>query len=238
MQVYARWLDWLLPERCPRCAGPSARGLCTACRGSLPRLGRTCRRCGLPWPPPRCPAETHAWSLEAVVAPFGFGPPLDGLIHEAKFRGGRSMARALGLVLAEALQAHGADVDAVIPVPLHPVRLRARGYNQADEIARPIAQRLRVPIVVAGITRVRPTDAQSALGAPERRRNLHGAFAITCTVPHGRYALVDDVITTGATINALATVLRTAGAGHVHAWAIARALPPGAARPDQELPNT
>ncbi|MGI9257939.1 MAG: ComF family protein [Gammaproteobacteria bacterium] len=146
-------------------------------------------------------------------------------IHALKFASRRNLGRALGLILAKYLQSgFDIDVDAVIPIPLHTRRLRERGYNQALEIARPVAASLRLPLRIAGIRRIVATEPLAELDADSRRRNVAGAFSITRNVEGLRIAIVDDVLTTGATANALAAELLEAGAEHVEAWAVARAL--------------
>jgi ComF family protein len=115
------------------------------------------------------------------------------------------------------------NTDAIVPVPLHPRRLRQRTFNQADEIARPLARAIRVPLIVRGIHRHRHTEAQTALSRAARLAGPAQAFAVSNRSLRGlTIAVVDDVITTGATVNALAAALRAAGAQSVVAWAVAR----------------
>jgi ComF family protein len=151
-------------------------------------------------------------------------PPLNHYVHELKYRGGRSLGRALALLLVERLAAARPAVDALVPVPLHARRLRERGYNQAVEIARTTASELQVPLLVRGVRRTHARKPQSGLTADERHANVAGAFSVTRALTGLRVAIVDDVITTGATANALATELQRAGAARVEAWAIARTL--------------
>ena len=137
------------------------------------------------------------------------------------------MGRALGQLLAKVVENRGLSetVDALIPVPLHRRRLRERGFNQAFEIARPIATAAGLPLLIRGIHRCANTRPQSLLAAHERRRNLRGAFQTGRRFDGMDVAVIDDVITTGATVNALAASLRDAGAGEIHAWALARVEP-------------
>jgi len=137
------------------------------------------------------------------------------------------MGRALGLVLAEHLNARSEapHPDALLAVPLHKRRLIERGYNQALEIARALSAELGIPLLRAGAQRRQATQPQSALGAAQRARNMAGVFRVTRDFGGLSIVLVDDVITTGATINSLARTLHRAGAREVQAWAVARALP-------------
>ncbi len=115
-------------------------------------------------------------------------------------------------------------IDGLVAVPLHRRRLLERGYNQALEIARPVAAELKLPLLIAGITRSLPTQPQSELDVHERHTSVAGVFSVSRKL-HGRnVAIVDDVITTGATVNSLAGALRLAGATQIQAWAVARTL--------------
>jgi ComF family protein len=143
-------------------------------------------------------------------------------VQALKFHGVRALGRAFGLLLTDELERRTASVDALIPVPLHSSRLRERGYNQAAEIARIPAARLRIPLHLRGIRRVRATAAQATLDLLDRNVNVAGAFMVEHDYTGLRVALVDDVITTGATVNALAAATRSSGAVSVSAWAIAR----------------
>jgi ComF family protein len=227
LMVYRSMLGWLFPTRCLICAHSSASGLCEGCRQRLAWMGPACRRCGLAIPVRACPARGTGWALDSVLTPLRFAAPVVPLLHAAKFAARRDIARALGEILADTLATRAARVDAAVAMPLHSSRWRARGYNQAVEIARPVARRLGLPLWIAGIERVRSTVPQAGLGAAARRGNLQGAFRVSRRLPACRLAVIDDVLTTGATANALAACLRAAGAVEVHAWAVARVHAPG-----------
>jgi ComF family protein len=222
--VYRDWLDWILPEYCPRCRMRSERGFCRACRADFARVARPCPRCGLAQPVSACPGRDARWQLDAVVAPFTYTDPLRTQLQDLKFHGARSIGRAMGLLLAEELVGHTA-VDAVVAVPLHRQRLITRGYNQADEIARTLARELGIR-TGRDVRRLRPTAEQARLGASERAANVRGAFSVSRDYGALRVAIVDDVMTTGATLNALATALRAGGARSIVGWSIARTLAP------------
>lgn len=154
-----------------------------------------------------------------------YAPPWDRLIVQFKFHGAVDLADVLSLRLAEALPADEATgVDIVLPMPLSPQRLATRGYNQAWELARRVARRHRCDASAASLQRPLHRDPQAGLGRAERRRNLRGVFA----VPHPehlegrRVALVDDVMTTGATLAEAAQALLDAGAASVQGWVLAR----------------
>ncbi len=217
----------LFPEVCPRCRGATERGFCAGCRGDFAVVTNACKRCGLPRPVMHCPQRDKPWQVDSIFAPYSYCMPLHHHVQALKFNRARKLGRALGLLLAESLEPHSGGIDALVPVPMHPHRVRLRGYNQAVEIARSLAAELAIPLLIRGIRRRSAAPPQTALDARHRLKNLEGAFSIERPVEGLRLAIVDDVITTGATINALARSLQAAGAGMPDAWAVARTLSPG-----------
>ena len=226
-RVGGRLSDLLFPPACLVCGEPGqpGRDLCPACAAALPWLENACRGCALPLPATEpggalCGACGQGRSpLTEVHAAFLYAAPMDGLLRLFKFHGDL----AAGRLLAQLMHAPLAAVErpqALVPVPLHLSRLRRRGYDQALELARPLARALRLPML-AGLRRTRATAAQSELDAAARRRNLRAAFAARGTLP-AHVALVDDVMTTGATLQAAARALRRAGVARVDAWVCAR----------------
>ena len=231
MKIGSSWLDralaGLLPELCQGCGGPADAGFCVVCLALIRGVGDACPDCGLERPVARCPRPDRGWRIASVTAPFRYESTLDRHIQTMKFRPSRPMGRALGLLLVQSLENRGliGDVDALVPVPLHRRRLVERGFNQAFEIARPVAAASGLPLLIRGVHRRANTRPQSLLAAHERYRNLRGAFTVRRNLKDLNVAIVDDVITTGATANALAASLRDAGAGEVRAWALARVAP-------------
>lgn len=221
-------MDAALPSRCVLCGarGHGKLSLCTACAAEMPRNEVCCTRCALPLAAPaalcgRC--QKHAPPWDAAWVPFRYAWPLAPL--EARFKFGADLAagRTLSALWAGALPPAELP-QAVVPVPLHQSRLRRRGYNQALELARPVAQYLGVPLLRDALRRVRATGAQTDLNAIQRRRNVRGAFAVSaaaCLPAH--VAISDDVFTTGATLGECARVLKRAGVTRVDVWALARA---------------
>jgi ComF family protein len=151
---------------------------------------------------------------------------LDKLIQRFKFDGDLAAGRLLGELLADYLAAAGDKPDCIVPVPLHPSRLKERGFNQAVELARPVNRRLKIPVRLDLCERVRATEVQSKLDAAERKKNLRDAFAVKRSVDGLHLALLDDVVTTGVTVETLARVLRDSGAKAVTVWSVARASSP------------
>jgi ComF family protein len=171
-----------------------------------------------------------SWRVDAVVAPFSYAPPLDDYLQELKYRGGRLLGRALALLLAPAVVELHRSVDAVVAVPLHRARLLERGYNQAQEIVRTLAPTLGMPALERRITRRVSTAAQAGKGARLRRADVAGAFRVARDLTGKSVAIVDDVVTTGATVNALAAELRAAGATRCVVLAVARTPEPAQGR--------
>jgi ComF family protein len=150
--------------------------------------------------------------------------PVDQLVLALKFAGRLPPGRLLGELLAESVAvACTKHPDVLVPVPLHPARLRERGFNQAMEIARPVSHALGVPVSTRACRRIRATAPQSDLKGKARRRNVRGAFIADEHVAGLHVAVIDDVYTTGSTIAAVTAALRSAGAARVDAWCVARA---------------
>ena len=225
-----RLLRVVLPLRCLLCGDRGSRGrdLCAGCARDLALNTPCCPRCALPLetPAPLCgecverePPFAAAW------APFRYEHPLDLLESRFKFRGDLAAGRVLSsLMIERACGAGPRRPDAIVPVPLHLSRLRERGYNQALELAKPLARAFGIALEPDLLRRVRATIAQTGLDAIARRRNLRDAFAVSerPAMP-AHVALLDDVMTTGTTVRACARALRRAGVGRVDVWALARA---------------
>lgn len=226
----ARALRLVLPPRCLLCGavGADGRDLCAGCAGDFALNAVCCPRCALPLqaPAPLCgeclkqePPFASAWT------PFRYEHPLDLLEARFKFRADLAAGRVLSALMIKRAAADAPMLpELLIPVPLHTARLRERGYNQALELAEPLARALAISLRADWLLRTRATPPQTGLDAKTRRRNLRGAFAVAAgaTLPE-HVALVDDVMTTGATLRECARVLRAAGVARVDVWALARA---------------
>lgn len=177
----------------------------------MPGIGGTlCGRC-LSSPP----------GYDRTIALWAYSFPADRLVHALKYHARLQLAGWLARQLARRVNTWP---DLIIPVPLHPSRVVERGFNQAHEIARALSQSTAVPLLASGVRRLRPTPAQAGLAPKARARNVRGAFRCELAL-HGRtVALVDDVMTTGATLDELARVLKRAGAARVTNCVVARTL--------------
>jgi ComF family protein len=213
---------------CFLCRGEARSLLCEACDADLPRLpSPRCPRCALASPGGsvcgRCLAQPPHY--DATVAALSYDFPADALIHAFKFRGELAFASFFsGLLLQEI--ASGPAVNLVVPVPLSAKRLRERGYNQAVELARPLAAAARAPLELVLCERTGDAPPQTELPWAERGRNVRGAFRCTRSLIGASVAVVDDVMTTGATLDEIASTLKTAGALRVVNWVVARTSPP------------
>jgi ComF family protein len=218
----------LLTQDCLLCGASSgASPLCPACEADLPHLpAPCCPRCALPVPGGevcgRCLAKPPGYDL--TLAAFRYAFPLDKLVQSFKYGHRLALGSYFGRQLA-ALPG-SACADLIIPVPLHPLRLRARGFNQALELARPVSKAWRIPIDRQSCRRIRHTPAQADLPWRERAGNVRGAFQCATDFTGQRLLLVDDVMTTGASLDELARVVRLRGAERVTLLVVARALPP------------
>lgn len=209
-------LDLLFP---PRCVGCRRRGavLCAAC-------GNSCRLV-----PPSANAEQHrrlaSPFLVSTAGAYIFEGALREAIHTLKYEKRTRIAEPLGELLARYLIAQSLHIDAIVPVPLHPERLRKRGFNQAALLAQSLARQTKLPLLTTEIVRVRQTAQQADLSRQQRRANVRDAFTWAAAVPPpARVLVIDDVLTTGATVEAVAAALCRAGAHEVHALTLARGL--------------
>ena len=211
---------------CYLCRGGSAGALCAPCSAELPYLaGQRCPRCSLPGTAGavcgRCLGEPPAF--DATIAVFAYEFPADVLVQGLKFRSELALARLLADALcAEVRAAFAGAVELIVPVPLHDLRLRERGYNQSMEIARCLASSLGVPLAADACVRVRNTAAQLDLPLKARRENVRGAFSCRRALDGKTVAVVDDVMTTGATLGEVALTLKKFGAAQVVNWVVAR----------------
>jgi ComF family protein len=219
----------LIAPSCLLCAGPSEGALlCTSCDADLPHLAGAhrslCDTCTLPITSGnRCGAcLTHPPAYDHVCAPYTYAFPADALVQGLKYRSMLAIAPLFGNALASNLDERP---DVIIPMPLADARLRVRGFNQAQEIARHVANITGVPLLPRACRKVRDTAPQAALPWKERAKNVHKAFVCDEDFSGKHVAVVDDVMTTGATLNELARNLKLAGATRVTGLIVARTLP-------------
>ena len=241
----------LIPQYCLLCgtsvAGTHDLPMCEPCCSELPILGETCLCCANPLEKRLerlADLRNHSALMQTrlcgqclhkpphfddSIAFFPYSAPFDHLIQAAKFAGKLAIAQLLGRLFIQQLL-NTPDLitkrpDGLLPVPLHPERLKARGYNQAHEIARPVSKALQRPILDTLVQRTVATPPQSSLTRKQRQKNLQGAFHVVGKPSQQHVVIIDDVMTSGATANALALQLKHAGVQRVSVWCICRAVP-------------
>jgi ComF family protein len=220
-----RVLNTVLPQDCQLCGKPNAGDLlCSACLADLPRLpNEHCPICALPTPGSNVCGEClrHPPHFDATHATFAYAFPLDQLVQAFKY--GHQLA--LSSLFATQMQSTTAlNADVMIALPLSTERLRERGFNQAVEIARPLARANNVPLDLHSTFRIANTVAQASLPWKQRRANIHHAFECRADLSGKHIVVVDDVMTTGATLDEFARTLKLHGAASVTNWVFARTL--------------
>jgi len=218
----------LFPPLCVLCRCAINDGYwCAGCRRDLKSVPVQCPRCAAPVEVAGIPCgacQTSPPAFDSTLAACRYMAPVAQLIHGLKYQGRLTQVPALAQLLVDTAAGLTDPPEALVPVPLHSRRLRHRGFNQALELAKVIGQELGIPVLAEAAIRSRHTPAQAELAASKRKRNVHGAFAIrpgTRLPPN--LAVVDDVMTTGSTANALAACLRDAGSVRIQVWVVARA---------------
>jgi len=226
-----------LPQRCELCVAAAGGALlCAGCAAALLRLPAACPVCALPAPEGAvcgaCLTHPPPWALTIAALVYAF--PADRLLQQLKYGGRLALADWAGDALAVAVRAslagrrEPARPDRIVALPLAAARQRERGFNQAREIAVRVARAVALP-QADPLRRVACGVPQAALSWTERAKNVRGAFVARGDVRGARIALVDDVMTTGATLAEAARTLSRAGAAHVECWVVARTLRPGQA---------
>lgn len=203
--------------------------ICAECFADLPRNSHCCYRCGEHFEIAvssvqlcgRCLSKPPYF--DATLAPFLHQGAMRYLITELKFNHQYKNARVLAALLAHHVSQTAERPDCIVPVPLHPNRYRQRGFNQSIELARHLSKLLAIPVDMYSCTRNRDTAHQTGLPAKQRHKNIQRAFSIERQIPYRHVAIVDDVMTTGATASALASALKHHGVSRVDAWICARA---------------
>ena len=160
--------------------------------------------------------------FDKTIALFFYQAPIERFIIELKFNKKLIYAKLLGTLMVEYLKNQHTLPECIIPVPLHRKRLQERGYNQALEIARPLAKQLKIPLLTTACRRIKPTSAQLHLPASARRRNVKGAFRVDEGFSFKHVAIVDDVVTTASTVAELSKILKQAGVQMIEVWCCAR----------------
>ncbi len=229
------WINYiqfkLLPGCCLLCGTLSGvqQDLCSACRSKLPVNNHHCRSCAQPLPLSiqdgslcgRCQKKPP--SFDYCFAPFRYQDELTSLHHNFKFHHKLAAGRLMADLMCEQLAVPSRRLPRLlIPAPLHARRLRERGFNQAQELARILSTQLSIPVDSHTLYRTRNTTAQSSLPKKERQQNIRNAFALTAKIDASHIAIIDDVMTTGLTVNEIAKILRASAVSMIEIWVFAR----------------
>jgi ComF family protein len=221
-------LDFLFPQKCLGC-GKEGNLICRACLHHLtPIVHPICPRCGRPQSSSiLCPA-CNLWpvGIDCIRSPLRFEGLTRQIIHQFKYKNLRSLALPLAVILKDYLVREPLPVEVVMPVPLHPRRLRERGYNQSALLAREVSLQVNLPFIASDLRRIKYIEPQvRTRSALERQQNVKNAFDCPHTSQPGKAVLlIDDVATSGATLNACALALKSAGSGPVYGLVLARDL--------------
>ena len=228
-----RLLRAMLPSACALCGGHAGEAVCTACERAYVLPVDRCPSCANPVGAPdrgrHCGAcLAAAPAFDATMAACDYAAPLDSVVLQLKFGAQLALAPWMARALRDTVERSGLALPEVLcPVPLGPARLVERGFNQALEVARPLAGALRLPLAPRLLQRVRETQAQSGAAPGERKKNVRGAFGVDVAFGvHGRHVgVVDDVMSSGHTLDEVAAVLKRAGAARVTNLVFARTPP-------------
>ena len=220
------FLDLIFPPRCIGC-GKYGRFFCDSCLASLPYLAPPfCKKCGRPVPEAGlchyCLAERM--SIDVIRSPFRFSSPIREAVHALKYRGLTAVSPVLASLIGEWLRENPLSGDVIVPVPLHPKRLRERGFNQSRLLAQKLSELIQIPLSEGSLIRVKNTMAQARTpNAEKRRENVYGAFkCLDSALTGAKVILFDDVCTTGSTLDSCARALKEAGVKEVLGLTLAR----------------
>lgn len=227
IDICTKFAQTLLPQRCLLCGASSGNSpFCAACQNDLPRHTMpACPVCALPTPQNEVCGQClkHPPSFDASHAAFTYSFPVDALLKTLKYRGLLTVADIMAQELTRQLQ-NRPPPDLLIPMPLHPQRLQERGFNQAVEIARKLAQQNGCLLSLGSVIRTRHGEPQASLPLAQRAKNVKGIFATTQDLRGKSVWMVDDIMTSGASLNELAKTLKKAGAAKVECVVAARTL--------------
>jgi ComF family protein len=218
-------------QHCLLCASPETNNhaVCTACLNELPwHPTSSCPQCGLSSSGVVCGSCLNSPpDFDATKAVFLYAYPIDAMMLRYKYGNNLNLGDTFAEFLAEKTALD--NIDLIIPMPMHPQRLKERGFNQALEIAKVLnklfPKNTREKLDYKSVVRQTLTPPQASLPLKERVKNIKGAFKVNANLAGKRIAIIDDVMTTGASLNELAKTLKKAGASHVECWVIARTLP-------------
>jgi ComF family protein len=201
-------------------------GFCVGCYQDLPHISQSCLRCGLAVSAERqCACKDEDWPFSVCIAACAYAFPVDALISQLKNQHKLSVSKPLGLLIAHQIKRQQIALpELLIPVPTSTPRLQQRGFNQALEIAKVVGKQLSIPVDYTSVNRNKNSSVQKNLNKQQRSQNVDSAFLLSKPISVKHVAIIDDVITTGATTKAIAYLLRENGIKDIQSWAVARTL--------------
>ncbi|MFT4058897.1 MAG: ComF family protein [Legionella sp.] len=228
-KLYSVTQSLRLPSICTLCNQfhKGKHAVCTSCIALLPILGPACKHCAHPLPDTahlicgHCIKKTPYFDYTMIQ--YRFEEPLRSLLHTFKYQNGLYLSSFLSHLILQAITNQTELPQCLLPVPMYPQRLQARGFNQAAVLTKILARKLQIPYDLNSCQKKRNTAAQASLNREQRQKNLRHAF-VTQKLPYQHIALIDDLLTTGATTNELAYTLKQAGVARVDVWCCARTL--------------
>lgn len=232
MQLIKHLYNFIFPPTCTLCKQASKRELelCFACEKNLPFMTFNCTRCAEPLPPTSVNNLTCGSCLknpppfDQIKSLFLYQEPIDQWIMQLKFHENLTYAHTFGTLMSNYFGNGNYDFNCIIPVPLHRSRLKQRGFNQALEIARPISKALHIPLEFKSCIRIKNTDAQSQLSFDARTSNIKKAFAVNKKFKAKSVLVIDDVMTTGNTLQEFCKTLKQNGVEWITVWVCARTV--------------
>ena len=203
--------------------------ICIACHEFLTPIPSACMPCALPLPPGNFMTCGECIKnkpyVDHTIAPYAFEEPLRTLLHDYKYKHGLYLISFLAQLIIKNLPPEALHTECMIPIPMHPNRLRQRGFNQAAELTKVIGEYLNIPYHLSSCQKTIQTKPQAGLNAEQRHRNLLNVFS-TESISYQHVTLIDDLLTTGSTVNELAKTFKKNGVAHVNVWCCARVLEP------------
>lgn len=229
MDIWTNFKQILLAKPdCIACKShpPEKSGFCSGCYYDLPHIQQSCLQCGVAVSAEnQCACKDEEWPFTVCIAACAYAFPVDALISQLKNQASLAISEPLGLLIAQQIIRQRIVLpDLLLPVPSHVDRLKVRGFNQAVEIAKVVGKALSIPVDSVALQRGKLSSAQKKLGRQQRQLNVDNAFSLSKTITAKRVAIIDDVITTGATTKAIAYLLREHGVNDIQSWAVARTL--------------
>ncbi len=228
-RTFKQITDWLFPPQCTHCqqhTGGAKLGYCSQCYADLPFIEHSCQQCGQPFSGlsdhcGKCLSSPP--TFDQCFCPFEYASPISDDICRLKYGDQPQISRQLASLFLNELQQYGlVRPQALVAVPMHPAKLRERGFNQSIQLAKQLGKALDIPVLQGILAKTTITPRQATQTLTQRKTNVAGSFSIQESVPYQHVAIVDDVVTTGATVEEISKILKKNGVDYIQVWGIAR----------------